>query len=76
MIPNLYFRTYKVLNILEFSSARKRMSVILRTEEGRLFLFCKGADRYGIMIFDEIFYAQQSSNLVLYHFFTLVLLFS
>ncbi|KAM0904556.1 hypothetical protein ACQ4PT_017937 [Festuca glaucescens] len=37
-------RTYKVLNILEFSSARKRMSVILRTEEGRLFLFCKGAD--------------------------------
>ncbi|KQJ98120.1 hypothetical protein BRADI_3g35000v3 [Brachypodium distachyon] len=37
-------RTYKLLNILEFSSARKRMSVILRTEEGRLFLFCKGAD--------------------------------
>ncbi|CAO2187968.1 unnamed protein product [Urochloa humidicola] len=37
-------RTYKLLNILEFSSARKRMSVIVRTEEGRLFLFCKGAD--------------------------------
>ncbi|RLM62239.1 putative phospholipid-transporting ATPase 8 [Panicum miliaceum] len=37
-------RTYKLLNILEFSSARKRMSVIVRTEEGQLFLFCKGAD--------------------------------
>ncbi|XP_066331467.1 probable phospholipid-transporting ATPase 8 isoform X2 [Miscanthus floridulus] len=37
-------RTFKLLNILEFSSARKRMSVIVRTEEGRLFLFCKGAD--------------------------------
>ncbi|KAL5222654.1 hypothetical protein ABZP36_027367 [Zizania latifolia] len=37
-------RTYKLLNTLEFSSARKRMSVIVRTEEGQLFLFCKGAD--------------------------------
>ncbi|GJN03362.1 hypothetical protein PR202_ga20799 [Eleusine coracana subsp. coracana] len=37
-------RTYKILNILEFSSARKRMSVIVRTEEGQIFLFCKGAD--------------------------------
>ncbi|KAJ1268163.1 hypothetical protein BS78_07G115800 [Paspalum vaginatum] len=37
-------RTYKLLNILEFSSARKRMSVIVRTEDSRLFLFCKGAD--------------------------------
>ncbi|KAL6901005.1 hypothetical protein ACP4OV_005681 [Aristida adscensionis] len=37
-------RTYKLLNVLEFSSARKRMSVIVRTEDGRLFLFCKGAD--------------------------------
>ncbi|XP_020089461.1 probable phospholipid-transporting ATPase 8 isoform X1 [Ananas comosus] len=37
-------RTYKLLNILEFSSARKRMSVIVRTEEDELLLFCKGAD--------------------------------
>lgn len=44
MMPNFYFRTYKLLNTLEFSSARKRMSVIVSTEEGRLFLFCKGAD--------------------------------
>ncbi|TKY73249.1 putative phospholipid-transporting ATPase 9 [Spatholobus suberectus] len=37
-------RSYKLLNILEFSSARKRMSVIVRDEEGKLILFSKGAD--------------------------------
>lgn len=37
-------RSYDLLNILEFSSARRRMSVIVRNEEGRLLLLCKGAD--------------------------------
>ncbi|KAH6823249.1 ATPase E1-E2 type family protein / haloacid dehalogenase-like hydrolase family protein [Perilla frutescens var. hirtella] len=37
-------RTYKLLNILEFNSTRKRMSVIVRDEEGKLLLLCKGAD--------------------------------
>ncbi|TPX45461.1 hypothetical protein SeLEV6574_g03853 [Synchytrium endobioticum] len=37
-------RTYQVLNVLEFNSDRKRMSVILRDAEGRLVLLCKGAD--------------------------------
>ncbi|XWS51296.1 hypothetical protein CRYUN_Cryun12cG0164700 [Craigia yunnanensis] len=37
-------RSYKLLNILEFSSSRKRMSVIVRNEEGKLLLLCKGAD--------------------------------
>ncbi|KAG5378922.1 hypothetical protein IGI04_026764 [Brassica rapa subsp. trilocularis] len=37
-------RMYKVLNVLEFSSARKRMSVIVRDEDGKLLLLCKGAD--------------------------------
>ncbi|KAF8399256.1 hypothetical protein HHK36_015121 [Tetracentron sinense] len=37
-------RTYKLLNILEFNSSRKRMSVIVRNEEGKLLMFCKGAD--------------------------------
>ncbi|KAL5723493.1 P-type phospholipid transporter [Ranunculus cassubicifolius] len=36
--------SYKLLNILEFNSARKRMSVIVRNEEGKLLLLCKGAD--------------------------------
>ncbi|TKY73356.1 putative phospholipid-transporting ATPase 9 [Spatholobus suberectus] len=37
-------RTYKLLNVLEFNSSRKRMSVIVKDEEGRIFLLCKGAD--------------------------------
>uniref|UniRef100_A0A1J3H2W1 Phospholipid-transporting ATPase n=1 Tax=Noccaea caerulescens TaxID=107243 RepID=A0A1J3H2W1_NOCCA len=37
-------RLYKVLNVLEFNSSRKRMSVIVRDEDGKLLLLCKGAD--------------------------------
>lgn len=37
-------RAYEVLNILEFSSDRKRMSVITRDYKGRLVIWCKGAD--------------------------------
>ncbi|XP_058545448.1 phospholipid-transporting ATPase IB-like isoform X3 [Neofelis nebulosa] len=36
--------TFEILNILEFSSNRKRMSVIVRTPTGKLRLYCKGAD--------------------------------
>jgi len=39
------FREYKLLNLLDFTSKRKRMSVIVRDEEGQIFLLCKGADR-------------------------------
>ncbi|XP_040835824.1 phospholipid-transporting ATPase IB-like [Ochotona curzoniae] len=35
---------FKILNILEFSSNRKRMSIIVRTPMGQLRLYCKGAD--------------------------------
>ncbi|XWS69846.1 hypothetical protein CRYUN_Cryun04dG0213300 [Craigia yunnanensis] len=37
-------RLYKLLNVLEFDSSRKRMSVIVRDDEGKLLLLCKGAD--------------------------------
>ncbi|XP_010551325.1 PREDICTED: putative phospholipid-transporting ATPase 9 [Tarenaya hassleriana] len=37
-------RVYKVLNVLEFNSSRKRMSVIVQDEDGKLLLLCKGAD--------------------------------
>ncbi|KAE9595722.1 putative phospholipid-translocating ATPase [Lupinus albus] len=37
-------RIYKLLNVLEFNSTRKRMSVIVKDEEGRILLLCKGAD--------------------------------
>uniref|UniRef100_A0A673YHB3 Phospholipid-transporting ATPase n=1 Tax=Salmo trutta TaxID=8032 RepID=A0A673YHB3_SALTR len=36
--------TYEVLALLDFNSDRKRMSVILRFPDGRIRLYCKGAD--------------------------------
>ncbi|AET01633.2 phospholipid-transporting ATPase-like protein [Medicago truncatula] len=44
-------REYKLLNLLDFTSKRKRMSVIVRDEEGQIFLLCKGADS---IIFDRL----------------------
>lgn len=43
---SLFCRLYKLLNILEFNSSRKRMSVIVQDEEGKLLLLSKGADRF------------------------------
>ncbi|KAK7275141.1 hypothetical protein RIF29_16249 [Crotalaria pallida] len=37
-------RVFKLLNVLEFNSLRKRMSVTVKDKEGRIFLLCKGAD--------------------------------
>jgi phospholipid-translocating ATPase len=47
-------QSYELLNVLEFTSARKRMSVIVRKlteEDSRLFLLCKGADN---VIFERL----------------------
>ncbi|MCJ1433237.1 hypothetical protein MMC27_002596 [Xylographa pallens] len=35
---------YQILHVIEFTSDRKRMSVIVRMPDGRISLFCKGAD--------------------------------
>lgn len=35
---------YELLNVIEFDSARKRMTVIVKTPEGRIMVICKGAD--------------------------------
>ncbi|KAH0563041.1 hypothetical protein GP486_002387 [Trichoglossum hirsutum] len=38
-------KEYRILNTLEFNSSRKRMSAIIQMpEDGRIVLFCKGAD--------------------------------
>ncbi|XP_058774450.1 putative phospholipid-transporting ATPase 9 [Vicia villosa] len=37
-------RVFTLLNVLEFNSTRKRMSVIVKDEEGKILLLCKGAD--------------------------------
>ncbi|XP_060057459.1 phospholipid-transporting ATPase ID isoform X8 [Erinaceus europaeus] len=36
--------TYQLLAILDFNNIRKRMSVIVRNPEGKIRLYCKGAD--------------------------------
>ncbi len=37
-------RNYEILKVIEFSSDRKRMSIIMRRPEGEIVLMCKGAD--------------------------------
>jgi phospholipid-translocating ATPase len=43
--------TYKILNVLEFNSSRKRMSVIIQKQSGEIVLLCKGADN---IIYDRL----------------------
>ncbi|KAJ2806568.1 drs2 neo1 protein, partial [Coemansia guatemalensis] len=42
--PSDRLGNYEVLDVLDFSSARKRMSVVLRCPDGRIVMLCKGAD--------------------------------
>lgn len=35
---------YEILNVCEFNSTRKRMSTVVRCPDGKIKLFCKGAD--------------------------------
>lgn len=35
---------FEILNVLEFTSTRKRMSIIARNSKGEIKLYCKGAD--------------------------------
>jgi phospholipid-transporting ATPase len=35
---------YTILNVCEFNSTRKRMSIVLKDPSGRIKLYCKGAD--------------------------------
>ncbi|KAI9609465.1 hypothetical protein H4Q26_007421 [Puccinia striiformis f. sp. tritici PST-130] len=44
IVANGVQEEYQVLNILEFNSTRKRMSSIIRAPDGRIILYCKGAD--------------------------------
>ncbi|EXJ83729.1 phospholipid-translocating ATPase [Capronia coronata CBS 617.96] len=49
-------RTFRILNTLEFNSTRKRMSAIVRMPDGKIKLFCKGADS---MIYSRLARGQQ-----------------
>lgn len=48
---------YDILNVLEFTSTRKRMSVIVRNEKGEIKLYCKGADT---VIYERLSPSEQS----------------
>lgn len=37
-------RTFKLLDLFEFNSDRKRMAVIIQDQDGKIKMFCKGAD--------------------------------
>lgn len=47
--------TFHILNVMEYSSARGRMSVIARAPDGSVRLFCKGADSKVLSILREGF---------------------
>ncbi|XP_033111210.1 phospholipid-transporting ATPase IB-like [Anneissia japonica] len=55
---------YYILNVLEFTSQRKRMSTIVRTEDGRIFVLCKGADT---VIYDRLGKDQEFKESTLQH---------
>jgi phospholipid-translocating ATPase len=37
-------KTFELLNFIDFNNVRKRMSVICRGKDGKIILYCKGAD--------------------------------
>uniref|UniRef100_A0A673YPJ9 Phospholipid-transporting ATPase n=1 Tax=Salmo trutta TaxID=8032 RepID=A0A673YPJ9_SALTR len=57
-------KSFELLNVLEFSSNRKRMSVVVRTPDGKLRLYCKGADN---VIFERLNDASQYKELTIAH---------
>uniref|UniRef100_A0AAY4AQT0 Phospholipid-transporting ATPase n=1 Tax=Denticeps clupeoides TaxID=299321 RepID=A0AAY4AQT0_9TELE len=57
-------KSFELLNVLEFSSNRKRMSVVVRTPDGKLRLYCKGADN---VIFERLAESSQYKELTVAH---------
>lgn len=51
--------TYELLAILDFNNVRKRMSVIVRDPNGKISLYCKGADS---VIFEHLAKCNNNSN--------------
>ncbi|XP_052793334.1 probable phospholipid-transporting ATPase IA isoform X2 [Mya arenaria] len=55
---------YEVLNVLEFTSDRKRMSVVVRMPDGKIKLYCKGADN---VIYERLEGSQRHSEITIKH---------
>ncbi|XP_046878961.1 phospholipid-transporting ATPase IA isoform X4 [Hypomesus transpacificus] len=55
---------YELLHVLEFTSVRKRMSVIVRTSSGKIRLYCKGADT---VVYDRLADSSRYKDITLKH---------
>ncbi|KAI8963107.1 phospholipid-translocating P-type ATPase [Daldinia sp. FL1419] len=60
----LLTETYEVLDVIEFSSKRKRMSIIIRMPDDRICVFCKGADNVIISRLRNALLAKQKASAV------------
>ena len=54
--------TFEILDVIEFSSTRKRMSIIVRYPDGRIAVICKGADSAILPRLKMSSLAQQKAN--------------
>ena len=59
--PDGSTKDYTILQVLEFNSDRKRMSIIMRTDEG-IQLFCKGADSFVMRLLSPSIAAAEIQN--------------
>uniref|UniRef100_A0A3Q3MUV3 Phospholipid-transporting ATPase n=1 Tax=Mastacembelus armatus TaxID=205130 RepID=A0A3Q3MUV3_9TELE len=64
VIVEMVKEKYELLHVLEFTSARKRMSVIMRTPSGKIRLYCKGADT---VIYDRLADSSKYKEITLKH---------
>jgi len=55
---------WEVLNVCEFNSSRKRMSTVVRSPDGKIKLFCKGADT---VIYERLAPKQEFAEATLVH---------
>ncbi|PWY87714.1 haloacid dehalogenase-like hydrolase [Aspergillus heteromorphus CBS 117.55] len=53
---------YEIMDIIDFSSARKRMSVVVRMPDQRICLFCKGADSILMRLLRRAALAQEKAG--------------
>ncbi|KAK3726094.1 drs2 neo1 protein [Vermiconidia calcicola] len=53
---------YRILDVIEFSSKRKRMSIIVRSPDGKVLLICKGADSVVVPLLKQAALAVRKSH--------------
>ncbi|KAH8704128.1 putative phospholipid-transporting ATPase [Talaromyces proteolyticus] len=53
---------YEILDVIEFTSSRKRMSVVVRMPDQRICLFCKGADTTIMKLLRQAGIAQEKAT--------------